>query len=308
MLMQLVITLPIAIITDFKPSDFFNSYNVNISASFIVANLFSIILTIIPMKVSFQGIKIPNDGLSILRIPFMKQKEINVILSAGKIMEAYELYEARKYSDAQLAFEKCMNEFPDSIVAHIDYSATLIKQLKLKEAEKKIVDIKDNKHDKNYDLIIYNNLAWIKLLTFTEESLKEADTFSKKAYEINSDTYYVKGTRGSTLIALEKYDEGIKILNKGIKANKPIDRETNSIVHFYMLAFAYLKKNDKNKTIKFLEVINNNFDKMDDDDKYLFDLLKNSSNDFDGYFSAENGEKKIPDRNIQQRDCRISYH
>jgi hypothetical protein len=59
------------------------------------------------------------------------------------------------------------------------------------------------------------------------------------------------------------------------------------MVGFFILAYAYLKKNDRKAANKYLKIVKENLDKMDMDEKHLFNNLKKRSNNFEGYFLNE---------------------
>ncbi len=287
-LLQIIFIIPLILITDFRFSDFIGSYQVSVSASFIMANLVLISLNLIPMRIQFREIKMPNDGFNLLRIPFLKQHEINEILSAGKIMEAYELIEAKKYKEAQLAYELCLNDFPESIVSRINYSVTLIRQMILDKAEVELVNLINMKSAGKYHILIYNNLAFIELLKFTGDSIKEADVLSQKACKINSEISYVQETRGSVLIVLEQYDEGIKLIKESLKHTKTtgLDEITDTMASIFLL-FAYLKTDNIKAAEKHYRKIKKGLTNIEADEKHIIDNLKKRSLSFAEYLNFE---------------------
>lgn len=285
MLMQLLITVPLMIITDFHLSDFLGN-GINVSASLIYANLFMVVLNLIPMKASCNGFKIANDGLNLIKLPFIKQRDIEEIYSAGKLMEAYELYEARRYKDAQNAFEKCMVLFPKSILAHFNYAASLLKQGMLDQGEREFLKIYGREHDKRYDPILNNNLAWLNLLKFDEESFRKADQYSREAFKSSPKVPYIRGTRASVLILTGEIEKGLEILKETVELTKPVCAETNSIVGFVMISYAHLKTGEVKRAEKYMNVVRKNLDKLDEDEKILFDKLKARSEEFRLHFAS----------------------
>jgi tetratricopeptide (TPR) repeat protein len=292
LIIQTVLTVLAIIISDFRFSDYFGNYEIDLAASFIIANISMIAINLIPMKVNVRGFSTPNDGLSLLQLPFIKEKDINTILLAPKWMEAFELYENRKYYEAQLAFEKCLMEYPDLPDAKIGYSTCLLNQGKIDLAEEILLEIKNQQHDKKYDLTLFNNIAWINILRFTEESLKIADDFSKKAIKLNQNISFVKGARATTLIVSGNYDAGIKLLNEIVKISKPVDSETNNIAGFMMMGYAYLKKGKATEAMKYLIILKQNMAQMDEGMKILFEKLKQNSEELRNEFCTDTGKEK----------------
>ena len=59
---------------------------------------------------------------------------------------------------------------------------------------------------------LFNNIAYADLLIDDPGLLWEADACSREAYSRTPWVVYVKGTRGSVLVELGDYDEGLKLL------------------------------------------------------------------------------------------------
>jgi tetratricopeptide (TPR) repeat protein len=211
--------------------------DVTLNHLFIHANLFLIVVNIIPYNINFMGLKLPNDGLQFLKLPFLNEKDIQNILSAGKIMEGYEYYEAKKYPESEIIFKECSTLFPKAILPKINLSAALIKQLKLEQAQL-FLEKQTPKFDNDpFQFLIYNNLTWTLLLNYDNESLEKADLYSKKAFKLNSKNRYVQGTRGCVLIERGEVEKGIQILKKIVMLNRPIDDKLNTLVGFIYLAY-----------------------------------------------------------------------
>jgi tetratricopeptide (TPR) repeat protein len=222
---------------------------------FIHANLFLIVVNIIPYNINFMGIKLPNDGLQFLKLPFLKEKDIQNILSAGKIMEGYEYYEAKNYPESEIIFQECSTLFPKAILPIINLSAALIKQLKLEQAQFFLEKQTPKFENDPFQFLIWNNLAWTMLLKYNKASLEKADFYSKKAFEFNSKNRYVQGTRGCVLIEKGEVKEGIQILKKIVSLKRPIDDKFNTAVGFIYLAFGLYLDEKIDEALRYIQKV-----------------------------------------------------
>ena len=62
-----------------------------------------------------------------------------------------------------------------------------------------------------------NNLAYVDALLGRAELLPEADDFSRRALELNPGSIELRGTRGVVLVELGKFDEGVAMLQYGLR-------------------------------------------------------------------------------------------
>jgi len=281
-LIQALLTFVCILIRRFEPGAFNISEGFDLSNAFIISNLLMIGISLVPMKFRYRGIKIPNDGLRILRTLFLKGKSIiQEILVSGVISDAHEYYTRKEYEKAAEAYIKCIEQYPNEVIPKINLSATLIKSLKFEEAKKILVALNEENHNKQYDFLIYNNLAWVLLLHNDQASLVEADKFSKMAFDLNPDVPTVRGTRGCVLIEKGQIEEGINLLKRNVRLSKPIDEEMNGPLGFFFMAYAYYMKGRKDEARKYLIPLEG-YENLDADDKYLFDLVITKTRNFDG--------------------------
>ncbi|WP_299491577.1 site-2 protease family protein [Acaryochloris sp. IP29b_bin.137] len=219
---------------------------------FLYSNILLIIGNLIPYNANLGGMSYPSDGMQLLRTPFAQEKDIQDILATGKILEGYELYEAKKYSEAESIFRQCVTSFPDSLVALINLGASLIKQMKLVDAQS-VLEEAVARHPKSpYLFLLNNNLAWTFFLQLTPHSLQQADTYSIQAYQQNSALPVVLNTRGCVLIEQGQLEEGIQLLTRFTKLRRPINDKTNPAAGFIYLAYGYFLNNDRERSYQYL--------------------------------------------------------
>ena len=256
------------------------SHTINIPGVFACSNILLIVFNLIPYQTQIQGFKRPNDGLLLLKIPKLNEKDINELLSAGDIMEAHEFYEKRDYLPAMEAFQRCIEKFPASEVAKADYALCLMECLRFEESKSILLNILQQKYDPKYEASIYNNLTWLYLLNMKQESLLEADKFSKKIMDLNPNHTNFRNTRGCVLIELGEIAEGIVMLEGQTDLNKSIDEKTNNPTGFIYLAYGYFLKGDQKTADKYLKHLDSYLSKLNPADAYLFEKLKQRTHNF----------------------------
>jgi tetratricopeptide (TPR) repeat protein len=64
---------------------------------------------------------------------------------------------------------------------------------------------------------IFNNVAYVNILSGDARLLEQADECSRHAFEKYPGNYYFKGTRGSVLVEMGRYEEGLQLLCQALK-------------------------------------------------------------------------------------------
>ena len=248
---------------------------------FIYSNLFLIVANLLPRHFMLFGIKIPNDGLRIAKLPFLSGYEIQEILSAGKIMEAYEAFERKQFNDAEIGFRECIEQYPVPLLSKINLSAALIKQRKFSDAMTLLTSLQDEYEHDPYACLLYNNLAWVHLLLGDNEALQKADAYSLKASTLNPKHPYVIGTRGCTLIEKGDIEAGEQLLLPHVNLKKPFGERVNHPIWFAYLTYAAYRNNSYEKARKYLEKLQGLETPLDPDERLLFERLVERTDNFE---------------------------
>jgi len=231
----------------------FSVDQISYSSLFIYSNLVLIAVNLIPLKFNYMGVKLPTDGMQLLKLPFWKERDIQNILSAGKIMDAYEQYEAKNYRRAEELFQACVEAYPVVILPRINLAAALIKQGKVQQC----IDTLESEVTRNQKdsllFFLYNNLAWAYLILYGAGSLEKADYYSSQAYLLNAKHRNVLGTRGCVLIEKGSVEDGMILLKKVVNFNAPVDDRLNDPVGFLYLAYGYYLQNKTEAVEKCLQ-------------------------------------------------------
>lgn len=256
------------------------TFNSNILKVFVFSNIYLIINNLFPMNIYRNGNRISNDGLSLLKIPFMKDKVINEYIAGHEMYEAFDLFNKKEYESAQKILSDCMVRLPKSEILYINYALCLIKCLKLTDAKEVLINLINEKNGNEYDYAIYNNLAWVYLLTNKAELLLEAKKYSELAMKLKPDLPYIQGTRADILIESGDYDEGINILENKLKSLKESDDLSDNITDFLFLAYAYYQKGDRVNIEKYLGHLNKYLHKSEQDDILLYKMIREKTANF----------------------------
>jgi tetratricopeptide (TPR) repeat protein len=279
-LAQLFVTAIFWITFQVSPANLFLLDDLTLPGVFISSNLLLIFANLIPMKTNFMGIKLPTDGLQLLKLPFWTKKDIQSILSAGKIMDAYELYEAKKYPEAEELFRECVSNYPEMVLPRINVGASLIKQGKIDECIDFLEKSLQTSEKDPLRFFIYNNLGWAYLVSYTSEGLQKADDYSSKAYLLNNKHPNVLGTRACVLIEKGNIEDGLLLLRKAVKIREPIDDKMNDPVGFIYMAYGFYLQEKYVKARYCLDKVRKYQHKLDPDYQLVYDRILTRTENF----------------------------
>ncbi len=235
------------------------------------ANLLVGIFALIPFYIKYQGLKIPTDGLSLLKIPSYDQASLVAHLSVNELLDAYDLYEDKNFEASIIAYQnyQAKNEQTKSVnimlsMAHLklgnyETSTQLMEELLPLIEEPDFISSKG---------IIYNGLAWNYLLL---NRLEEAEKYSKLAFENNPAEVYIRGTRASVLIENEQFERGKKLLIQDVNFSFPNSQTLTAAIY---LALAYTKLDNPKKASTYLQFAEDNLQELDKDELLLYNRVK----------------------------------
>ena len=242
---------------------------VSFPSAFIVANLVLAILNLIPFYTNYHGVKLPSDGLNLLKIPFKKINRKGVI-DNNELFEAQELYESKKYNEAISIYEKYMNFEETKLMASINVSMLYAKTDNVEKAYSTLescLPLVEDKKLKPNKAIVYNALAWYGLLKKEYENI---DLHSKTAISIHPKNNSYQGTRGAVLVEMGHIDQGIKYLKPLVDFKFPNSETLSAAMYLYYAM--HLKKDEKEKS-KLLKFIDDNIKLLELDDTILWKII-----------------------------------
>ncbi len=247
------------------------SNGIQLSSAIVISNLIIGGSVLIPYYSSYQGLRIYSDGLSLLRIPFRKKSQLIELSSVNELLDAFELFESKKYQEAIAIYENFQRKAVESKTANVNLS---IAHMKLGNFEKAIelmeelLPLVEEEPFKSFKTYIYNGIAWEYLLV---NNLSKADKYSELAYKIDPNTEYIRGTRGSVLIETSKYEEGKNLLINDIDFNFPNSQTLAASIY---VGLAFHEIGELKKAKKYVNFVEDNLELLDIDERTLYERSK----------------------------------
>jgi tetratricopeptide (TPR) repeat protein len=241
--------------------------SVRIFSTIFLANAIIMFIALIPYYVSISGTKVPTDGLAMLRLPFIQTKEVKEQLDVNLLFDGHEFLEIKEYSSAWNTFQEYLSKYPDSKIHTITLSYILLKTGQPEKSIEECQKLLNNIHDdqiKPYSAVIYNQLAWAYLVL---NNIEQADYFSALAIKTVPKENHFRATRGSVLIEIGSTHKGMSLLFHNMDFQF-INNATLSAAIYLMLA--YHSKGEIKESDKYLQFVKRNEDKLDADEKILF--------------------------------------
>jgi hypothetical protein len=173
-----------------------------------------------PHTIKTAAGNIPNDALNLWKTLRMTNDQIRETLAVRYLYEAEECRLQKHYPEASKWIADGLHHFPGNILLKISGANILSLRRKYSEALRAYaLLVGRNKKHENLDSLLLNNIAYMYLLIGKPEFLVKADKCSRLALDRLPWVVYYKGTRGSVLVELCKYDEGLKLLHEAMRAH-----------------------------------------------------------------------------------------
>ncbi|MBB3699214.1 tetratricopeptide repeat protein [Flammeovirga yaeyamensis] len=245
---------------------------IHISSLIVITNLLLGISVLIPYSFYYKGQKVDSDGLQIAKIPFKKMEDLIEFSKVNDLLDAYDLMEQKKYEEAVVILEAVKSELNKVTVMYTGLSTCY---LKLGETEKALAILEEllphieEENLKKFQNIIYNSLGWTYLIM---DKLEEANHYSQLAYQLDSKTEDIRGTRGALLIEKGHYLKGINLIKKDVDFNYP---NSTTLTNAIYIALGYYLLGKDDKALKYRIFILENLSLLDFDEKYLYERAKN---------------------------------
>ncbi|WP_407557709.1 site-2 protease family protein [Winogradskyella sp. 4-2091] len=269
-LTNLIVAGLLLLCIDFSFSFLSSDNGFQFTSAFIFANSLIAIISLIPYHVEYQGVKVPTDGLTLLRLPFKKNNASNVDFNA--FFEAQEKFEEKEFDAAIQLYKKYINIEETKVLAHYNTGIMYSKKGDIDEGMswlESCLNLVDKEKDKMMFAHINNGLAWLKLV---KGDTSQIDILSKTAYSIKPSFYYFKGTRGAVLIELGKTEAGIKMLTPLVDFKYPNSQTVTDAIFLY---YGHTVLNSNKKAQKFFNFVSNNLDRLGADELLVWKRIQN---------------------------------
>jgi tetratricopeptide (TPR) repeat protein len=235
--------------------------------TFFLANAL-MLFNLIPAHNIF-GRRTPTDGLALIQLPFKKINLIRRTLDDNLLMDGHEYLERKEFEKALAIFTDYIDKYPDTKILSVSIAHTLLKtgqvSKAIEESTKLLNDINNDKAIYSYAGVIYNQVAWLYLV---QGDIQQADHYSQLALSSNPDDQNFQGTRGSVLVEQGHTDQGMYLLFPNMDF-RFVNSETLCAAVYLMLG-AHQKEVLRERQ-RYLEFIQTNADKLDADEKILFE-------------------------------------
>ncbi|HZQ46842.1 MAG TPA: site-2 protease family protein [Verrucomicrobiae bacterium] len=196
--------------------------------------------------------RIPNDGLSLLKIAFMKPERINRLLTMTYVYEASEAFQEKRYKEARKWCEEGLAKYPENQLLVNQLGITFLQQELFQEARRLFYkQVQLNMSDPVQNALALNNLAYTDIMLGNKELLSEADACSRQAVEKLPWMAAIKGTRGNVLIELGQIEQGIVLLRESMRDGESASSKAENACH---IASAEQKRGNMEEFQRYLEM------------------------------------------------------
>ncbi len=218
---------------------------------FLVANLFVLFINLWPHQPK-SGFDLPTDGKQLLQLISFSKKSKDQVHAQRFMMEAMIARERSDLAGARLWAEQGLALYPEDLklldilgIVHLDEG-------KYEQARAIFLNLlKIEKQPPAMRFLYSNNVAYADALSENPELLPEADAYSKNAYAGLPWMAAVTGTRGTVLIAMGNYDEGMELLKRSMEdAHSARDKAENAC----HMAVALTKTGRRDEARKYFEL------------------------------------------------------
>lgn len=216
----------------------------------VIANILLAVFNLFPRKVSITTGMQGTDGWHLLRVPFLNKGELtqrHVGYYAGEALQAYaanDFETAKKWVDQAVDLDGssgiARNVLGIIQMARGEHHLSRETFLRLLETE----DAKSP----GLHYILLNNVAYLDVLLRDPSLLSEADRFSADAFKHLPWAPAVMGTRGTVLVELRQFDEGIALLRRSMSLHP--DRQGKALDACH-LAMSELRRGDPGAAQKY---------------------------------------------------------
>jgi tetratricopeptide (TPR) repeat protein len=184
---------------------------------FFIANLVIVAANLLPFRSRSQFGTIGSDGLQLAATPFLTRKKIAQRLARCCTLDGLTARRSGDHQAARQWFEKAAEMAPDDLSATTNVAVNLLDLGRLEEARAGFLRILESSPlPPPLKALAQNNLAYTDVRMRQADLLQEADRNSREALAAFPTVPALKGTRGAVLCAMERFDEGIPLLQQAM--------------------------------------------------------------------------------------------
>jgi tetratricopeptide (TPR) repeat protein len=181
---------------------------------FFYANVFLLLVALWPSSYMTSLGKLPSDGKQIFETLFLSQNKRSALHAGGFLAEGTLAMENGDVERALACAEKGLSLYPDDELLLNLRGVIWVDLAKYEEARACFwVLLKRESKQPLMQPMMLNNVAYANALLGGEERLREADRFSTEAMKALGWMAAVRGTRGTVLAMLGRYEEARPLLH-----------------------------------------------------------------------------------------------
>ena len=214
------------------------------------ANAWILVANLFPYKLKLPTGKIPNDGLSLIMMPFLSEAKVEQMLRLYYVYEGVEALSNSQLYHAKAIFREGLEKYPENSFLRNGLGIACLELGQFREARSIFTSLLNrNEASKLLHAVLLNNLAYADILCDRHGLLEEADNLSLQVYRNFPWVPAFKRTRGIILVELSRIDEGIALLRQAMEGNE----EPRSIaVDAAYLAIAEARKGSVERAKQYL--------------------------------------------------------
>ncbi|HTV39156.1 MAG TPA: hypothetical protein VMF08_01165 [Candidatus Sulfotelmatobacter sp.] len=196
---------------------------------------------------------VDSDGLQMIGVFSKSWKKKEGSHAARFQLEA--IVRRNEYGDIEGATEWCnkgLALYPEN--AQLLYTAAVLCLDRGRYAQSREINMQLLKRESEmpgWRFILLNNIAYADSLTGDPSLLPEADAYSEEVYRNIPWADFAMGTRGTVLVEMEKYEDGIRLLKESIKKSEEPRSKALNNCH---LSIAYARLGDYEQADKYLKL------------------------------------------------------
>jgi tetratricopeptide (TPR) repeat protein len=182
--------------------------------TFIFANAFLLLVNLFSKGSGNTAGFMYSDGYQLLKIPFLKEEEIEELRNALVGLEALDHMRAGNTERAITLYEDALKANPTSYILRHDLAIARLTQGDYEHARNEFIDLLNWRESSQIEkrILIFNNIAWTDAVLGKDEFLAEADQYSEQAIKFAPKVAGFMGTRGAVLVRTGRPDDGIRML------------------------------------------------------------------------------------------------
>ncbi len=195
---------------------------------FVWANFWIMLVNLWPHQAG--GVfNLPSDGKQLLQALSFRKKDAEELQALRYSFEALMCREEKDLAGARTWCDQGLALFPDNVHLLNTSGINYLDQQRYEPAREVFASLLAKADTPGNRFLFMNNIAYADALAGKPEWLAEADAYSRDAYVAVPWVPAIVGTRGTVLVALGQFDEGLKLLKKSLEdAGSPVSKAENA--------------------------------------------------------------------------------